>query len=471
MEKKSIWAKLLVVIMALCCTFALVLGVASCGGSEPTIKSVSVDDNGKMVVTYTDDSVKSFDLKGAKGDKGDKGDKGETGAAGQDGATGATGAAGQDGKDGVGVKDVKVVDGYLVVTLTDNNEYKLSLNGISLGCAADEHDWKAVTIGDPATCTNAGTAIWVCSKCKLSEIHETDKLPHHYNAEDAHIAYAFDNNNIAFLRVEMVCDMCNEETVVYRYLAEGFESDLVDPDEEVDGTVDFEYKVVPATIETAGGAYLNWSVENGAYKGVVVLATYPVLPHVYESGDMMVDITKTYTVSELADAHVIYFANKPTVCTEAVEAGLQTNSEGMFIIKVKADHEYELNEEKSNLNPAENEDVELVFVCKNCKEELKIKATKYEIKDVQATCAAEGNKTLYYTYFDAYGVEQKGSKVLATYAKSETTHYYNDIVIDTTKNLTFGEIDAIFGAEEGEDRAITIFNKNTITCAKAGLGE
>lgn len=471
MEKKSIWAKLLVVIMALCCTFALVLGVASCGGSEPTIKSVSVDDNGKMVVTYTDDSVKEIDLKGAKGDKGDKGEKGETGAAGQNGATGATGAAGQDGKDGVGVKDVKVADGYLVVTLTDNNEYKLSLNGISFGCAADEHDWKAVTIGDPATCTNAGTAIWVCSKCKLSEIHETDKLPHHYDAVDADVDYAFDqDDNLAYVRVEMVCDMCNEETLVYRYLAEGFESDKVDPTEEVDGTVDFEIKHVPATLESAGGTYLNWSVENGTYKGVVVLATEDALPHLYLSGSMWVDITKTYTVSELADANVIYFANRPTVCTEAVEAGLIANGyERMFIIKVKADHEYELNEEKSNLNPAEGEDVELVFICKNCKEELKIKATDYEIKDVPATCAAEGNKTLYYTYTGVDGKEKVGEKVLATYAKSETTHYYNDTVIDTTKELTFSDLDKIFGTEE--ERDVTIFNKNSITCAKAGRAE
>ena len=267
----------------------------------------------------------------------------------------------------------------------------------------------------------------------------------------------------------MVCDMCDEETLVYRYLAEGFESGLIDMDEEVDGTVDFEVKVVPATIESAGGAYLNWSVENGAYKGVVVLATYPVLPHVYESGDMMVDITKTYTVSELKKANVTYFANKPTVCTEAVEAGLITNHDGMFIIMVKADHEYELNEEKSNLNPAENEDVELVFICKNCKEELKIKATDYDIDDVPATCAEEGNKTLYYTYTDANNVEQDGEKVLETYAKSETTHYYGETVIDTTKNITFSEIDDIFGTEE--DRAVTIFNKNSITCAKAGLGE
>ncbi|STC80893.1 ExeM/NucH family extracellular endonuclease [Corynebacterium minutissimum] len=85
------------------------------------IKSVTIDDNGHLIITYTDGTtedagkVVGSDGKdgqdGADGKDGDKGDKGEPGQDGKDGT---------DGKDGRGIKSVATNDkAELIITYTD----------------------------------------------------------------------------------------------------------------------------------------------------------------------------------------------------------------------------------------------------------------------------------------------------------------------------------------------------------------
>ncbi|WP_246819878.1 ExeM/NucH family extracellular endonuclease [Corynebacterium sp. HMSC070E08] len=82
------------------------------------IKSVTIDDEGHLIITYTDgtteDAGKVVGADGKDGKDGDKGPKGDKGDAGQDGKDGA------DGKDGRGIKSVTTNDkGEVVVTYTD----------------------------------------------------------------------------------------------------------------------------------------------------------------------------------------------------------------------------------------------------------------------------------------------------------------------------------------------------------------
>ncbi|WP_246819129.1 ExeM/NucH family extracellular endonuclease [Corynebacterium sp. HMSC072A04] len=82
------------------------------------IKSVTIDDNGHLIITYTDgtteDAGKVVGADGKDGKDGDKGPKGDKGDAGQDGKDGA------DGKDGRGIKSVTTNDkDEVVVTYTD----------------------------------------------------------------------------------------------------------------------------------------------------------------------------------------------------------------------------------------------------------------------------------------------------------------------------------------------------------------
>ena len=103
-----------------------------------------LNNNGELVLTYTDNTVKNLgSVIGAKGEKGEKGDKGDTGATGAQGEQGIqgekgdkgeqgiqgekgdTGAAGQDGKDGVGIENINIVSGKLTITLTSGTKLEL----------------------------------------------------------------------------------------------------------------------------------------------------------------------------------------------------------------------------------------------------------------------------------------------------------------------------------------------------------
>ncbi|WP_339016899.1 ExeM/NucH family extracellular endonuclease [Corynebacterium hesseae] len=122
------------------------------------IKSVTIDDNGHLIITYTDgtteDAGKVVGADGKDGQDGDKGPKGDKGDAGQDGkdgrgiksvttnnegdliitytdgttenagkVSGPKGDKGEPGKDGRGIESVRINDkGELIVTFTDGEE-------------------------------------------------------------------------------------------------------------------------------------------------------------------------------------------------------------------------------------------------------------------------------------------------------------------------------------------------------------
>ncbi|WP_246817080.1 ExeM/NucH family extracellular endonuclease [Corynebacterium sp. HMSC078H07] len=85
------------------------------------IKSVTTNDKGEVVVTYTDGTSEILGtLAGSKGDQGTPGRDGFDGAPGRDGTDGANGKDGKDGKDGRGIKSVTTdADGNLVIAYTD----------------------------------------------------------------------------------------------------------------------------------------------------------------------------------------------------------------------------------------------------------------------------------------------------------------------------------------------------------------
>ena len=103
-----------------------------------------LNNNGELVLTYTDNTVKNLgSVIGAKGEKGEKGDKGDTGATGaqgeqgiqgekgdkgEQGIQGEKGDTGDAGQDGVGIEDINIVSGKLTITLTSGT--KLDLGNI-----------------------------------------------------------------------------------------------------------------------------------------------------------------------------------------------------------------------------------------------------------------------------------------------------------------------------------------------------
>ena len=85
------------------------------------IESVTTNDKGEVIVTYTDGTTDNLGaLAGPKGDQGEPGQDGDNGAPGRDGEDGEDGNHGTDGKDGRGIKSVTTdAAGNLVVKYTD----------------------------------------------------------------------------------------------------------------------------------------------------------------------------------------------------------------------------------------------------------------------------------------------------------------------------------------------------------------
>ncbi len=116
------------------------------GATGVGVKSVTIDEDGNLIITLTDDTVHNAGK--VIGDKGEQGDAGATGVGvksvtiDEDGnliitltdgtvhnagkVTGSNGSNGENGASGVGVKSVMIdEDGNLIITLTDDTMYNL----------------------------------------------------------------------------------------------------------------------------------------------------------------------------------------------------------------------------------------------------------------------------------------------------------------------------------------------------------
>ena len=81
-KSKSMFGKLLLLLLTLCCAIVLLFGLAACSETKG-IASAVVNDNGELVITYTDGT--SDNLGVVVGEKGDKGEQGEHGPQGDKG--------------------------------------------------------------------------------------------------------------------------------------------------------------------------------------------------------------------------------------------------------------------------------------------------------------------------------------------------------------------------------------------------
>ena len=93
-KSKSMFGKLLLLLLTLCCAIVLLFGLAACSETKG-IASAVVNDNGELVITYTDGT--SDNLGVVVGEKGDKGEQGEQGPQGDKGEQGPQGDKGEQG--------------------------------------------------------------------------------------------------------------------------------------------------------------------------------------------------------------------------------------------------------------------------------------------------------------------------------------------------------------------------------------
>ncbi len=76
-----------------------------------------------------------------------------------------------------GLYEITVTVGKFVDAAGDNVEFNTTNGGIRIGAAACEHDW-VETGRTPATCTEAGSITYTCSKCQATREETIDPLGH-----------------------------------------------------------------------------------------------------------------------------------------------------------------------------------------------------------------------------------------------------------------------------------------------------
>lgn len=102
---RKLAVKFLMILCVVCCVIGAAFAFTACSGSEKVVKSFTVNADGQIVITYSDDSTEV--LEGAMGPQGPAG------------PAGTDGNDGDPGQDGRGISKVEVVDGSLVITYTD----------------------------------------------------------------------------------------------------------------------------------------------------------------------------------------------------------------------------------------------------------------------------------------------------------------------------------------------------------------
>ena len=159
-KSKSMFGKLLLLLLTLCCAIVLLFGLAACSETKG-IASAVINDNGELVITYTDGT--SDNLGVVVGEKGDKGEQGEQGPQGD---------KGEQGEDGRGISKVEFsADGTkLVITYTDNTTQEIAIPAYGTQCS---HEKVECLVFKEHTSEVAGTYLLVCEDCGYSEVlHE-----------------------------------------------------------------------------------------------------------------------------------------------------------------------------------------------------------------------------------------------------------------------------------------------------------
>lgn len=273
-SRKSLLAKIFGAFCALLCVIALAFGLAACDSNSDTVKSVvgmSVE-NGQLVLEYSDGSTETIDLGDLKGDTGDTGATGPQGPEGPQGDAGrgiVSVAADENGNlvitytDGT-TQTVEMpaasdedcehahiswykLDGYAYIATT--NTYEGTLLEVCDDCGyawlwkneehVGHHVWKEVPAEDPTCCAPGHTAGTVCEVCGVYG-ENTEEIP----ATGNHV---WDEGHLVYSEKENVC----EQGGVYIYLCEteGCDAYYINEDLEVRG-----HKVSTWTVEKAPSA-------------------------------------------------------------------------------------------------------------------------------------------------------------------------------------------------------------------------
>lgn len=152
-KSKSMFGKLLLLLLTLCCAIVLLFGLAACSETKG-IASAVINDNGELVITYTDGTSDNLGV-----------------VVGKDGEDGKDG---QDGADGRGISKVEFsADGTkLVITYTDNTTQEIAIPAYGTQCS---HENVEYLVFEEHTSDKEGTYLRVCTDCGHAVIEHSSR--------------------------------------------------------------------------------------------------------------------------------------------------------------------------------------------------------------------------------------------------------------------------------------------------------
>ena len=300
-SRKSLLAKIFGAFCALLCVIALAFGLAACDSNSDTVKSVvgmSVE-NGQLVLEYSDGSTETIDLGDLKGDTGDTGATGPQGPEGPQGDAGrgiVSVAADENGNlvitytDGT-TQTVEMpaasdedcehahiswykLDGYAYIATTGTYEGTLLEVCDDCGYAwlwkneehVGHHVWEVVPEVKPGCSTPGHTAGTVCEVCGAYG-ENTTEIPATGN-------HAWDGGHLIYSEGENVCEQGGQ----YIYLCTNDNCDAYKIEGQTKGhSVASLTTVVEPTATSAGYAEGVCTVCSTADKPVTVRVELPAL--------------------------------------------------------------------------------------------------------------------------------------------------------------------------------------------------
>ncbi len=208
-KAKTRFGKLIMLLLVVLTTICLTFGLAACSEEVKTITSLAFNDNGQLVITYSDGTSDTIDgvmgpqgeqgETGPQGPQGPQGEQGETGPQGPQGETGPQGPQGETGPQGPqgpqgdkgepgrGIVSITLNEEKtaFIITYTDETTVEVPLGfTIPSECKVDHSGTEGMTqVIVTHTEAETGVSIYICDTCGFARANLEDESVHTYETK------------------------------------------------------------------------------------------------------------------------------------------------------------------------------------------------------------------------------------------------------------------------------------------------
>lgn len=208
-KAKTRFGKLIMLLLVVLTTICLTFGLAACSEEVKTITSLAFNDNGQLVITYSDGTSDTIDgvmgpqgeqgeqgpqgpqgpqgEQGEQGEQGPQGPQGEQGEQGPQGPQGPQGDQGDKGEPGRGIVSITLNEERtaFIITYTDETTVEVPLGfTIPSECTVDHSGTEGMTqVIVTHTEAETGVSIYICDTCGFARANLEDESVHTYETK------------------------------------------------------------------------------------------------------------------------------------------------------------------------------------------------------------------------------------------------------------------------------------------------